>query len=219
MKKQETRKVLLINAHLTYPNWTEGKLNKAFFETAREYFESGNYEVMETIIEEGYNVEEEEKKHLEADIVILQTPVNWFGAPWIYKKYVDEVFNAGLFSKSFLSGDGRSREDLSRQYGSGGNLAGKKFMIAATWNAPAEAFGDKAQMLMQGKTTEDLFLNITSNYRFCGFEIMPGFNCFDIFKRNDIAKDLEAYPDFLEQTFQSNSKISEPQLQEELVQQ
>ena len=27
-----------------------------------------------------------------ADLVILQMPVNWFSAPWIYKKYVDEVF-------------------------------------------------------------------------------------------------------------------------------
>ena len=48
------------------------------------------------------------KKHEAADIVIVQTPVNWFGAPWIYKKYVDEVFNAGLATKALLDGDGRT---------------------------------------------------------------------------------------------------------------
>jgi len=61
---------------------------------------------------------------MEADIIILQTPVNWFGAPWIYKKYADEVFNSGLQSQKFLTGDGRTREDASKQYGSGGKMQG-----------------------------------------------------------------------------------------------
>ena len=197
----ETKKVLLINAHLTYPNWTEGKLNNSFHQIAKDFFATQSFEVLETIIEDGYNPEEEEKKHLEADNVILQMPVNWFGAPWIYKKYVDEVFNCGLFSKSFLTGDGRTKDNLAKQYGSGGNLQEKKFMICATWNAPAEAFDNPEQRLMQGKSTADLFLNITSNYRFCGYDIIEGYNCFDIFRRNDIAKDLENYPKHLAKVF------------------
>jgi len=196
-----TKKVLLINAHLTYPNWTAGKLNQSFYQIAKDFFAAHSFEVLETIIEKGYIPAGEEQKHLESDIVILQMPVNWFGAPWIYKKYVDEVFNCGLFSKSFLTGDGRTKEDPARQYGTGGNLQGKKFMICATWNAPAEAFGNPAQQLMQGKSTADLFLNITSNYRFCGFEIVDGFNCFDIFRRSDISKDIESYTGHLEKSF------------------
>jgi NADPH dehydrogenase (quinone) len=197
----ETKKVLLINTHLTYPNWTEGTLNNSFLKLAKDFFASKSYEVLETIVEDGYQPGEEEKKHLEADIVILQMPVNWFGAPWIYKKYVDEVFNSGLFSKSFLIGDGRTREDETKQYGTGGNLHGKKFMICATWNAPAEAFDNPGQQLMQGKSTADLFLNITSNYRFCGFEIMQGYNCFDIFKNKPKSEDFENYPTHLADVF------------------
>ncbi len=208
------KKVLLINTHLTYPNWTEGRLNDSFYQIAKDFFATQSFEVLETIIEDGYNPEEEEKKHLEAGIVILQMPVNWFGAPWIYKKYVDEVFNSGLFSKSFLTGDGRTREDESKQYGTGGNLHGKKFMICATWNAPVEAFDNPAQQLMQGKGTADLFLNITSNYRFCGYEIMEGYNCFDIFKRSDIAKDLANYPKHLERVFNIQSPAMQVHLQE-----
>jgi NADPH dehydrogenase (quinone) len=49
------------------------------------------------------NPEEEVKKHAAADLVILQTPVNWFSAPWIYKKYVDEVFNVGLAKEVLLA--------------------------------------------------------------------------------------------------------------------
>ena len=68
----------------------------------RRFFAEHGHQVAETFVERGYNPEEEVKKHAAADLVILQTPVNWFGAPWIYKKYVDEVFNAGLATKALL---------------------------------------------------------------------------------------------------------------------
>ena len=55
-------------------------------------------------------------------------------------------------------------------------------MICATWNAPKEAFENTEQQLFQGKTTADLFLHISSNYRFCGYDILPDYNYFDIFK-------------------------------------
>jgi len=209
----KARKVLLINSHLTYPNWTEGTLNNSFHQIAKEFFTSKSFDVLETTIEDGYNPEEEVQKHLEADIVILQMPVNWFGAPWIHKKYVDEVFNCGLLNKSFLTDDGRTKDDPTKQYGTGGHLQGKKFMTCATWNAPAEAFDNPAQQLMQGKSTADLFLNITSNYRFCGYEIMDGYICFDIFRRNDIAKDLENYPSHLKEVFKLKTILSQFHLQ------
>lgn len=196
---ENTKKVLLINTHLTYPNWSEGTLNDAFIEKAKDFFALKNYEVLETKIEEGYSPEDEVEKHLQAEIIILQMPVNWFGAPWIYKKYVDEVFNSGLFSKKFLSDDGRTREDTSKQYGTGGHLQGKKFMISATWNAPAAAFGDPKQVLLEGRGTADLLLPISSNYRFCGVEIMQGYNCFDIFKDSQIELDLKNYPKHLQE--------------------
>lgn len=192
---------MLINAHLTYPNWTEGTLNNSYLKVAKDLFSSKDFDILETNIEKGYNAEEEEKKHLDADIVILQMPVNWFGAPWIYKKYVDEVFNCALFSKSFLTGDGRTPEDPSMQYGSGGQLQGKKFMICATWNAPAEAFDDPNQKLFAGKGLSDIFLPITSNYRFVGFDIVDSYNSFDIFRRDDVSNDLENYPKYLDKAF------------------
>ena len=195
------KKVLLINTHLTYPNWTEGKLNNAFFQKAKDFFLTKSFDVLETKVENGYIPAEEEKKHLEADIVILQTPINWFGAPWIYKKYVDEVFNIGLANRSFLIGDGRTRLDPSKQYGAGGLMQGKKFMICATWNAPAEVFDNPNNKLYEGKKLIDIFLPITSTYRFCGYEIIDSYNCFDIFKNSQIDKDLERYPAYLSKVF------------------
>ena len=107
-------KILIINTHLNYPGWSEGKLNAAFMEAAEMFFKERGHEVMETFVERGFTAEEEVKKHEAADLVILQTPVNWFGAPWIYKKYVDEVFNAALSMKALLLGDGRTRTDPTR---------------------------------------------------------------------------------------------------------
>lgn len=174
--------ILLINAHLTYPGWSEGKLNHTFMDAAKAFFAEGGHALGETFVERGYDVEEEVQKHAAADLVILQMPVNWFGAPWIHKKYTDEVFNAALDSEVLLDGDGRTRADPTRQYGSGGKMAGRKFMISATWNAPRDAFGNPAGELMAGKSTADLFLSITSNYKFCGYDILPDFGVFNIFK-------------------------------------
>jgi modulator of drug activity B len=93
-------KILSINTHLTYPGWSEGKLNLAFMDLAKTFFVERGHQVAETFVERGYDPEEEVKKHAAADLVILQTPVNWFSAPWIYKKYADEVFNVGLAKES-----------------------------------------------------------------------------------------------------------------------
>src|SRR4029077_16216298 len=115
-------KILSVNTHLTYPGWSEGKLNLAFMDLAKAFFVERGHQVAETFVERGYDPEEEVKKHVAADLVILQTPVNWFSAPWIYKKYVDEVFNVGLAKEVLLVGDGRTRQDPSRQYGTGGKM-------------------------------------------------------------------------------------------------
>ncbi|MEA3189261.1 MAG: hypothetical protein QOD99_3091, partial [Chthoniobacter sp.] len=97
-------KTLIINTHLTYAGWSEGKLNLTFMDLAKSFFVERGHEVVETWVERGYEPNGEVQKHAAADLVILQTPVNWFSAPWIYKKYVDEVFNAGLASKILLDG-------------------------------------------------------------------------------------------------------------------
>lgn len=144
------KKVLLINSHLTYPGWSEGKLNSEFQRKAKDFFIAKGFQVVETIIEKGYDVDEEVEKHLESKIIILQTPINWFSAPWIYKKYVDEVFNRWLQSKAFLEGDGRTRENPESQSGTDGKMQGKKFLVSSTWNAPEVSFNNLEQYLYQG---------------------------------------------------------------------
>jgi modulator of drug activity B len=77
-------------------------------------------------------------------------------------------------------------------------MQGRKFMISATRNALREAFDNPNGQLYGGKGTADLFLHITSNYKFCGYDILPAFGIFDIFKNPDVTGALEDYNRHLE---------------------
>jgi Flavodoxin-like fold len=92
----------------------------------REELEQNGHEVRLTEIKNGYDIGEEVEKHLWADVIITQSPVYWFGNPWIYKKYIDEVFNAGLLQQKMVANDGRTSSDPTKQYGTGGLMQGKK---------------------------------------------------------------------------------------------
>ena len=54
---KSNKKVLLINTHLTYPNWSEALLNDAFHQKAKEFFLEKGFEVLETKVEDGYNAD------------------------------------------------------------------------------------------------------------------------------------------------------------------
>jgi NADPH dehydrogenase (quinone) len=52
-------KILIINTHLTYPGWSEGKL---FMDLAKAFFVERGHQVAETFVERGYDPEEELQK-------------------------------------------------------------------------------------------------------------------------------------------------------------
>lgn len=203
-------KVLIINAHQFFEGISSGRLNKTILGIIEEEMKKHGYEVRKTSIEHGYDIHDEVQKHLWADLIILQSPVYWFGSPWIYKKYVDEVFTAGMFQKSFLDGDGRTRTDPTKQYGTGGKMHGKKYMLSLTWNAPGEAFGNKAQALFEGKTVDDIFISNTANYKFFGVEILPSFSSYDVMKQADIDGDIQRLKRHLGNVVRDNQQVTMP---------
>lgn len=184
------KNILIINAHQFYEGISTGRLNSSVVEVIKQEMEKRGSEVRLTHIEPGYDLDEEVQKHLWADVIITQSPVYWFGAPWIYKKYIDEVFTAGMMQGSFLADDGRTRQDPDKQYGTGGKMQGKKHMLSLTWNAPQEAFDDRNQVLLAGKSVDDVFACYTASYKFCGVEVLPSFSCFDVMKAPDISADF-----------------------------
>lgn len=126
------KNLLIINAHQFHEGVSPGNLNRLLVATMQQEMEARGFNVRHTTIEQGYDINEEVDKHVWADIIILQAPVYWFGAPWIYKKYTDEVFTAGLVQQKLIIDDGRTRTDPRKQYGTGGKMQGKKYMISVS---------------------------------------------------------------------------------------
>ncbi|WP_122574552.1 NAD(P)H-dependent oxidoreductase [Pseudomonas viridiflava] len=195
------KKVLIINAHQTYPGMSEGRLTRTLIDVIQARMESKGFQVRHTYIEKGYEVNDEVQKHVWADIIITQSPLFWFGSPWIYKKYIDEVFTAGLIQKSMVIDDGRTRKDPTRQYGSGGNMHGKQYLLSLTMNAPSEAFGNRNQELFSGRTVGDLMLSNTANYAFSGVKILPLFVCADVIKTPKVDQHINELKQHLTDVF------------------
>lgn len=197
------KNVLIINAHQKYEGMSEGALNRLYQNEIQAYFDQREFQVKLTSIEGGYDVLEEIDKHEWADLVITQTPVYWFNTPWIHKKYIDEVFTTALFQKKIVLTDGRLKEDNTKQYGTGGLSFGKKYMLSATWNAPEEAFNDAYQTLFKGKSADEALINLSVNYKFCGFEIEEGFHSYDVIKNPNIKNDIQRLKKHLDMIVQN----------------
>jgi len=191
------KELLIIYTHQKYEGISEGRLNETLANTTKHFFVKENWNWTETHIAKGYNIKDEVQKHLKADLIIIHTPVFWFNTPWIYKKYVDEVFMEGLLSNNMLNGDGRTRSNSLKQYGTGGFLTNKKVFVVATWNAPEICFDDISQLLMKGKSADDVLFNVVLNYKFCGFKALPNFHCFDVVKNPTIKQYIHDYIEHL----------------------
>ncbi len=181
------KKVFIINGHQYYP-FAEGKLNKALVDKASNLLEGADFEIKTTATQEDYNVEEELEKFLWADVVLFQTPLNWMGVTWSFKKYIDEVLTAGMMG-TLSQGDGRSKEEPKKNYGLAGLLKGK-YMISVTANAPKEAFNNPEEKFFDGKSEDDLLLPMHLNFKWFGLEPLKTFFAYDVMKNPDIENDF-----------------------------
>ena len=189
--------IYIVNAGKEFAH-SKGMLNKTLAEFALDTLKAMGHQVQMIHIDEGYAPAEEVKKLLWADAVIYQQPGWWMGAPWILKKYMDDVFTMG--HGSLYESDGRTRTDTSKKYGSGGLVQGKKYMISATWNAPIEAFNDPEQFF-EGVGVDGVYLPFHKANQFLGMQPLPTFMCNDVMKEPDIPADLERYRQHLNAVF------------------
>ncbi len=194
-KQGEKMKLLIINGHVKYKGVANGGLASLFTNMADTKFSANGFEVEYTNVED-YQIGTEISKLLEADYIMFHTPIYWFGLPWQTKKYLDEVFNVGLFEKTLLEHDGKSRTDASKQYGTAGKMKAKLFMTTSQ-NAPEKAFNDENQYLFAGRGLDDLLLPITTVFKFSGAEILPAFAAYDVMKNPDIENDKIKFDGYL----------------------
>jgi modulator of drug activity B len=191
------KNIFIINAHEEY-EFSKGELNKSLVSRLKDLLPNEDFEIKTTTMKDDYNIDVEIAKHQWADIVIVQSPVNWMGTPWSFKKYQDYVYSFGMDGR-LCTGDGRTREDVSKQYGTGGTLKGKKYMLSLTFNAPENSFNDKSQWFFAGKSVDDLFLPTHLNFKFFGMEALPTFVCYDVMKNPDIENDFIRFEEHIKQ--------------------
>ncbi len=160
-------KILVINGHKYY--WySTGRLNRVLFEHIVNTL-CNTHDVMTTIVEQGYRVEQEIEKYVWADAIIYQNPLNWFSVPWILKKYFDEVFKNGIFFKN------------NEKYGEGGLLNGKKYMFSLTC-ASAESEFSKSKGFYDLRSIDDIYISEHKMHEFCGMEKIDTFCAYNVMK-------------------------------------
>lgn len=172
--------VLLLNLHQKYEGFANGNLTHDLLNEAKKFFTANGYDVRETSIEEGYDVAEELEKFKWADIFFVQSPVYWMGLPWLAKKYVDEVFTGGNNTVTYVS-DGRSREDASKKYGSGGLMQDKKYMLSFTYNCPTSEFNNP-NGFFEGMSVDQANIALHKLFQFCGAQPLKSYSVHDVYK-------------------------------------
>ncbi|MDK9682884.1 NAD(P)H-dependent oxidoreductase [Pseudoalteromonas shioyasakiensis] len=192
------KNVLIINAHHYYP-FSEGKLNAALIEKADAFFQAKGYQTRVVNTQDEFDVETELENHQWADIVFLQSPINWMGMTWSFKKYMDEVYTAGM-GGALCHGDGRHQDNPKANYGKGGTLNNTQYMMSLTLNAPAESFADAADFF-EGKSVDDLVFPMHMNFKFFGMQALPTFAGYDVMKNADIESDFARFEKHLNDNF------------------
>lgn len=198
--------IFILNGAQPYP-FAKGELNAAFADRAEAALKDMGHTVRRTTVAEGYDSETEIANHQWADVVILQFPVNWMGTPWILKKYMDEVYTAGMDGR-LCAGDGRTEDAPKANYGMGGTLNGTRYMLSVTFNAPAEAFDDPAEPFFGGASVDDLLAMVHLNAKFFAMEKLPTFSAHDVMKNPDIEADFARFDAHLKSIFAEASDVA-----------
>lgn len=192
--------ILILNGAQPY-GFAPGKLNASFVERATRILTNIGHSVRMTASAEDYDVDAEVENHRWADTVIMQFPVNWMGAPWSFKKYMDEVYTAGMDGR-MCNGDGRTAEAAKKNYGMGGTLTGTKYMLSCTLNSPSEAFDDPAEPFFAGISLDDLLAPVHLNAKFFGMTSLPTFSAHDVMKNPELDRDFARFDAHISAHFQ-----------------
>ncbi|REC59173.1 NADPH quinone reductase MdaB [Chryseobacterium pennae] len=199
------KKVLIINGGQNFGH-SGGKYNQTIAEnTVSVLKEFDNIEVKITNVSEGYDKHEEVEKFVWADYIIYHTPIWWFQLPNGFKKYIDEVFTAG-HAKGIYMSDGRNAANPEINYGTGGMLGGRKYMLTTSWNAPKTAFTLPGEFFNEKSVDEGPLFGFHRMNSFVSLEKMDSFHFHDVEKNANIERDMKLYRDHVKSVFEKELK-------------
>ena len=189
--------ILLIDGGKAFAH-SAGRLNHTLHQIARDTLSALGHQVRETVIDDGYDIQQEVEKFQWMDAVIWQMPGWWMHEPWTVKKYMDEVFTTG--AGTLYTNDGRSSANPTEGYGTGGLLQGRRHMLSLTWNAPREAFIREGDFF-EGVGVDALYMHFHKANEFLGTTQLPTFICNDVIKNPQVEQYLADYTAHLNEVF------------------
>lgn len=196
----EVKKIFVINGGQIFGH-SGGRFNKTIFDATLDFFGSRDgFELRSTDINDRYDPAKEVENYVWADVVIYHTPVWWFQLPHGLKKYIDEVFTEG-HRKGIYRSDGRSSANPHINYGTGGSLHGRHYMVTSSWNAPATAFTLPGEFFSQRSVDDGVLFGFHRMNAFTGMQPLEGIHFHDVEKNADIGKDLGLYRQHLAHIF------------------
>lgn len=193
-------KIFIINGGQKFGH-SGGRFNETIAQETLNFFQdNSDFEVRTTDVNHDYDPAEEVGKFVWADVVVYHTPIWWFQLPHGFKKYIDVVFTEG-HAKGIYNSDGRSSKNPAINYGTGGTLQGRKYLLTTSWNAPKEAFTLPGEFFSGKSVDEGALFGFHRMNAFTGMTPLETMHFHDIEKNADVPRDLESYKAHLTKLF------------------
>jgi modulator of drug activity B len=194
------KKIFIINGGQKFGH-SGGRFNQTIAKETLEFFQNKEgFEVRSTDINDEYDPATEVDKFVWADVIIYHTPIWWFQLPHGFKEYIDVVFTEGHANGIYKS-DGRSSINPAINYGTGGMMHGKKYMVTTSWNAPKEAFTLPGEFFKETSVDNGPLFGFHRMNAFTGMQPLESMHFHDVMKGANVESDLEVYRNHLTQLF------------------
>lgn len=184
------KKIFIINGGQTFAH-SGGLFNNTLTEWTQQTLLELGYEVRTTNINDAYITTDEVEHFKWADVIIYHTPIWWFQVPNALKRYIDEVFTAG-HNNGIYANDGRSRKNPDINYGTGGLMKGKHYMVTSSWNAPKTAFTLPNEFFEEHTEDEGVLFGFHKMNKFIGLTKIEGIHFHDL-EKNGTEERLRVY--------------------------
>ncbi len=190
IKITEMKNIFIINGGQVFAH-SGSAFNNTLTTWTKEALEKKGFQVRVTYTNNEFEPMKEVENFKWADVIIYHMPIWWFQVPNRLKKYIDEVFTAG-HQNGMYANDGRSRKNPEINYGTGGLMHGKKYMVNSTWNAPETAFTLPGEFFDQKSVDEGILFGFHKMNQFVGMKRIEGFHFHDL-EKNATPERIENY--------------------------
>lgn len=199
-----TEHILIVNAGVLRPNGDGGRLNETMAALAREAFEEADLVMETTDLRGEWTLDDEVEKIARARLLLVQTPIWAMSTPWQFTRWQDEV----LTHPKVCGTDGRTRNDPSKKYGTGGFLTDRFYWLSTTWNAPLEAIEEPGQFF-DGRGLEGVLMPLHKQFAYMGMRpFLPTFAVTDVYKNPTVDEDLERWRETLKRAAKRFSELA-----------